>query len=458
MPLLPFNHLAYARPGFGRPEGRLQNLYVEKTEDGGFTLLPRPGLLASVEVGTGPMRAIYRQEGVFSGDTFYVVGDEVYRGSTLIGTIPGSGQVTIASSATQLVITSGGSAFIYDGTDFVIHPDNDLPQVSAVVYFAGRFVFTELGSDVFYWSEVDDAADIDGLSFATAEGWPDPNLGVFTLGDELVFPGATTFEFWTATGDPDDPFLKTPLRRYMQGCASRRSIVLMDNSFYFVGKGEQGLAVFRAGNVPEAVSTPTIAQALSESSDITGIVAFTVGFDGSVFYVLNIPGRTTFALNVVSQLWDEWPSYGRTTFRGNCALMDNGTAYVGDDETGQVWTLDRFTFADGTDPITRLASAFEKRNGTHHRVMLECARGVGLATGQGSDPLVEMRYSDDGGQTWSPWKQASLGAMGAYTVRATWYDLGQVRGAGRAMEFRCTDPVLTTFNYLISSFRGDPRF
>jgi hypothetical protein len=64
-----------------------------------------------------------------------------------------------------------------------------------------------------------------------------------------------------------------------------------------------------------------------------------------------------------------------------------------------------------------------------------------VLSGQGSNPLIEMRYSRDQGKTWSLWLPASLGAEGQYRVRADWRRLGMFDLPGALFEFRCTDPV-----------------
>lgn len=451
MPALPFNSHCYSRPRYGLLPARLQNLFVEPTSPTTFSLLPRPGLKDSVSLGTGPVRLIFRQKGFLDGATYTVSGGNVYKGSTLIGTIAATGPISAVASYTQMVITSGGLAYLWDGASFGQITDGDLPSASWVVYFAGRFIYTTVGSDTYYWSAVNDAGNIDGLAFATAEQCPDPNLGVLQFGDELVFLGSDTVEFWTATGDPNAPYIKTQLRSYLQGCAAMMSVVLIDNAFFFVGKGDDGWAVFRSENQPLALSDATIAQALDECSDQTLITAYGVGFGGHVFYVLNIPGQTTFVYDVSTKLWAEWTSYGAPIFRGLCAAMIEGVAYVGDAASGQVWTLDTKTFLDGALPITRLASAFTpllSGRRPFNRVMLECARGVEALSGQGANPIVEMRYSDDVGNTFCPWKQRSLGTQGNYRTRAIWDNLGAIKPPGRYYEFQVTDPVITTFNYI----------
>jgi len=67
---------------------------------------------------------------------------------------------------------------------------------------------------------------------------------------------------------------------------------------------------------------------------------------------------------------------------------------------------------------------------------------VGLNSGQGSDPEVMLRWSDDGGHTWSYEHWKKMGKIGQYGYRTLWRRLGmttQIRD--RVYEVSGTDPV-----------------
>jgi hypothetical protein len=65
--------------------------------------------------------------------------------------------------------------------------------------------------------------------------------------------------------------------------------------------------------------------------------------------------------------------------------------------------------------------------------------GVGQSTGQGAAPLLMLRYSNDGGHTWSNEKTATAGKVGEYGARAKFNRLGS--GRNRVWELSMTDPV-----------------
>jgi hypothetical protein len=75
-------------------------------------------------------------------------------------------------------------------------------------------------------------------------------------------------------------------------------------------------------------------------------------------------------------------------------------------------------------------------------LQLDCETGVGLISGQGSTPQVMLRFSDDGGHTWSNERWVSMGAIGTYASRAIWRRLGMTTELrDRVYEVSGTDPV-----------------
>jgi len=65
--------------------------------------------------------------------------------------------------------------------------------------------------------------------------------------------------------------------------------------------------------------------------------------------------------------------------------------------------------------------------------------GVGLQTGQGSDPEFILRWSNDGGFTWGNDHLVKIGKAGKYKHRAIKRRLGWARD--RVYEVVITDPV-----------------
>jgi hypothetical protein len=81
----------------------------------------------------------------------------------------------------------------------------------------------------------------------------------------------------------------------------------------------------------------------------------------------------------------------------------------------------------------------EKMRIRHDGLQIQMETGVGLASGQGSDPTLMVRWSNDAGHTWSNEHTVGIGAMGEYTARAIVRRLGMARD--RVYEVSGTDPV-----------------
>ena len=68
--------------------------------------------------------------------------------------------------------------------------------------------------------------------------------------------------------------------------------------------------------------------------------------------------------------------------------------------------------------------------------------GVGIATGQGSSPVVMLSLSIDGGETWTEEYQVSIGAGGAYQTRVEWWHLNSFYDG--TIKIRFSDPVFVS--------------
>jgi hypothetical protein len=78
----------------------------------------------------------------------------------------------------------------------------------------------------------------------------------------------------------------------------------------------------------------------------------------------------------------------------------------------------------------------------HNRLEVEFEAGVGLDVAEGEpgyDPQATLRWSDDGGKTWSAEKSTSIGEYQDYGARALWRSLGKSRN--RIYELTITEPV-----------------
>jgi hypothetical protein len=108
-------------------------------------------------------------------------------------------------------------------------------------------------------------------------------------------------------------------------------------------------------------------------------------------------------------------------------------------------------YSDAGGPLLRQASAFIKiEEGTPrcNNIVVHGVVGQGANVPPAVTPLIEMRWSDDQGRTFSAWRGASLGKLGDYYTRAFWTRLDCMRAPGRLGQVRCSDPVNLVLSHI----------
>src|SRR5690606_29003832 len=113
-------------------------------------------------------------------------------------------------------------------------------------------------------------------------------------------------------------------------------------------------------------------------------------------------------------------------------------------KTGNLYALDPDWYNDNGNSIISVRPAPHFSEGLvkirHNRFQLDMETGVGLdREGQGTSPRAMLRWSDDGGHSWSNERWAEIGRIGAKKARVIWRRLGSSRD--RVYEVSISDPV-----------------
>jgi hypothetical protein len=456
---------AYVARSVNAADNRMVNLFPEVVPEGGKEpafLQRAPGLNFLQTIGTGPIRGLWAHQ--TNGSDFYVVsGNGFYKvtGLTatprLLGTVIGTGPVSIADNGTQLFIAANGPSYIYNEVTDTFGPitDPDFPGAVTVSYLDGYFVFNEPNSQKIWVTQLLDGTSIDPLDFASAEGSPDGVVAVLTDHRELWVFGTDTAEVWYNTGGLDFPLTRIQGAFNEIGCAAPYSVAKMDNQIYWLGKDArgQGIVYRAAGYMGQRISTHAIEWQMQEYPDLSDAVGYTYQQDGHSFYVLNFPtANTTWVYDVATGAWHERAAFSNGEFyrhRGNNMCNFNGNIIIGDYENGNIYTFDLNVYADNGQPQKWLRSWRALPTGANnltrtaqHAMQLDCETGVGLNSGQGSNPQAMLRWSDDGGHTWSNEHWKSMGRIGRYGFRTIWRRLGMtLKIRDRVYEVSGTDPV-----------------
>jgi hypothetical protein len=489
---------AYVARSVNAADNRMINLFPEVIPEGGKEpafLNRAPGLRFLQTVGTGPIRGLWAHQ--TNGSDFYVAsGNEFYKLSsvtgtpTLLGTISGTGQVSIADNGTQLFIACNPQSYIYNEVTngFAEITDPDFTGAVTVGYLDGYFVYNEPNSQKVWVTELLDGTQVDPLSFASAEGSPDGLVAINVNHREAWLFGTDSVEVWYNAGLPDFPLTRIQGAFNELGCAAAFSVAKLDNSVFWLGQDARGEGiVYRSeGYNGKRISTHAVEWQIQQYADMSDAVAYTYQQDGHAFYVLNFPSANqTWVYDVATQGWHERAGLLDNLFtrnRGNCQCNFEGTIIVGDFENGNIYALDLTTYADNGGPQKWLRSWRALPTGQNnlkrtaqHSLQLDCETGVGLngidqndnvewffytSSGdqlvttsgdvlmfspllvQGANPQVMLRWSDDGGHTWSNEHWVSMGKIGGYSTRAIWRRLGMTQKLrDRVYEVSGTDPV-----------------
>jgi hypothetical protein len=453
MPPLPMTTGHYGRPRAKLPTIRLVNAYVESTEGGPTkeARLPRPGFALDFTLGAGPILRMFQVPGLFNSALFSVSGGGFYKDSALVETVPYGTAPRMAAAQEYLALVTGGALYVYDGTSLTLVEFFDdgvsrLPAFSGVSVLYNIWIFPVAGSNQFFFSAVGNPASINAANFGAAQTSPGPIVETIILAEEILFLCTDAVEFWDYSGSLTAPFAESQGRTYIRGCAAQGAVVKMDNAVFFVA---DDFSVYRTSAVPIKVSTPYIDDRLAEAgAGVSQCTAFTLSIEGHVFYVLNIPTlNESYAYDAQTKEWAQWGTQqpfqaNPGLFAASCAAGFGSSIWLGDAVTGDVYLLDPSNNTDNGIAKRVIVSGALWRPGGIERcntVALACVRGVGDPAAP--DPMVEMRYSDDGGRTFTPWIQASLGVAGGYYYKAVWRGLGTMQQPGRLFEFSVSDPV-----------------
>jgi hypothetical protein len=397
------------------------------------------------------------------GDYGYVVsGTELYQVTsawvaTKIGDVSGTGPVSMSDNGTQLFIACNGPSYIYNSSTlaFAQITDSDFPGAVTVGYLDGYFVFNEPNSQRIWVTSLFDGASIDPLDFASAEGSPDGLVSLIIDHREAWLFGTNSVEVWYDAGLADFPLTRIQGAFNEIGCAAAYSVSKLDNGLFWLGSDARGKGiVYRAnGYTGQRVSTHAVEWHIQQYADISDALAYTYQQDGHAFYVLVFPSaNTTWVYDVATGAWHERAGLDNGVFtrhRGNCQMAFSGQIAIGDFENGNVYAFDLEVFADNSAPQKWLRSwralptgENNLKRSVQHSLQLDCESGNGLNDGQGSDPQVMLRWSDDGGHTWSNEHWKSTGAIGVYGKRVFWRRLGMTtKIRDRVYEVSGTDPV-----------------
>lgn len=430
------------------------NAFAEASDQGKapFALFTDPGLTEYVSFGSE-----LHTRGLFSlAGKLYVVADEHLYSvntagtTTLIGTILGTASVIVAinkkTTHPQACIIADSNRYILENDVLSEMADADLPAgVHSVAYLDGYGIFG-LYDGTFYISSLNSFDSIDALDFAEAEGDPDGGVRVFVSGRDFYYFGEKSTEVWQNTGNTDFPFERLPGGFFPVGCKSKYTPCNFDNSVVWVD--DAGRVVRAESYTAKRISNHGVERDIQRTIDegrAGEMEAFVYREGGHEFYFLNGPDWT-WVYDAASKLWHPKKSHGLDRSKIRQYIRSGDRHIVGDDTAGKlhIMSMDAYDEAGG-HLVTELQSPVIAEPGAGliwDSLLIDVQMGVGRGTDvHSATPLMSLRWSDDGCQTWKGPRERSLGGLGQYGGRIQFNDLGASNLQGRAWKFSVSAPV-----------------
>lgn len=433
---------------------RRLNCFYEFLQDGDKTrvaIYGTPGLtLFSSALGATPIRGW-----IAIGDYVYIV----HRRSlwrvdnsmtfTNMGTLnTTTGYVDMAYNGTLILIVDGtnGYTLTISSSTFAQILDVDFPNGAKTCdWIDGQFLVDRGSGDSFQTSPNGTAWG--PLDFATAESQPDGIVRIFADHGEALLMGSDTIEPWGNIGAPDFAFSPIKGGIMEMGLAARWSVAKFNDGVAFLGRNIQGQVqvYYLKGYSPVKISSNEFDAVIASYSGVESATGFAFMDRGHPMYQINFPGPgKSWRYDATTSDWYE-VAYDTTEgqHRANLQIEYLNRTLVSDYENGNIYILDSTVYTDNGTAIARELRGRHVFNKSDRMVVnelfLDFETGVGLVTGQGSDPQAMLQISKDNGHTWGNELWTTIGAIGKYLTRVHWRRLGVAYDM--VFKIRVTDPV-----------------
>lgn len=468
MPDFGFVGASYVAPSIYQDDQECINLYPQidhqkaPGERGVVALYPTPGLkIVTTPITTGEVRGAWVQPG---GGTLYVViaNQLLAIAPNFIGPVVGllgtrSGPVSMTDNGASLFLADGIARYAYTwGTNtFATLTDGPFTIASRVDTVDNFVVYNLPGTNEWGCTDLK-ATTSNGLNFAFKDSSSDNLISLIVNRREVFLLGERTTEVWTDVGTFPFPFGRVPGTTSQHGCLAPASVARLGESFAWLAQDTRGQSVVVAmnGYEPVRISTSAVENEIQSYAVQNDAIAYSYQQGGQEFYVLTFPtADKTWVYDLSTNLWHKRASRDGNNVlhrhRSNCAANFQGDIVVGDYVSGALYIFQKDLFVDQltvtvNSPIPRIRRCphltSDLRRQFFHDFQIQFQPGVGLQTGQGSDPQAMLRWSDDGGSTWSNEHWRSIGKTGKYKNRCRWAGpLGEARD--RIFEVQVTDPI-----------------
>lgn len=434
------------------------------------SMFPTPGLPLYATADGRYHRGAYVARSVGLADRcFFVVDTTLYELGT-DATITSRGSLSnMAYGFTRITMKVNGNNHMFIGhpsasydfdltTNTLVQiTDVDYPGMETADYMDGYLLVSKSGRTYFN-NVLNDFTSWDGSDVLTPTFKADGVVAVGVIKEELYNFGSETIEPYL--NDGTSPFSRRSGATVLYGLAAKDSLCVFNDGFLFLGKNDRGqFAVYHMGydysinQISDMSRNWLLNNTSGPVEEAYAFIQYTK--DGHIWYHITIPTlHTTLVYDIMTKEWFERQSkrpapdsdgtdiWGE--FRGKYHVSFNGLNLFFDMYSGKIFSESYTTFTEDSLIIKRIRTSQiydqERRYISTSDLEIDCNTGeAAVNTGQGSDPILMLEISRDGGRTFGSPRHISVGALGKFTNRAKINRLGTARSW--VLRLTLTDPI-----------------
>lgn len=382
-----------------------------------------------------------------TGTTFYLIEEDGTHVAK--GTVEGAERCIIDGLQDTVLIVTAGRVYKYNVvtdtfTDETSAPNFESPN--SVTVLNSQAIYDGDG-DRFAVSDVGDGTSINALNYAQAESKADDLVRPYAFNQRVYMLGKRTVEIWWNSGTGTPPFARVEGGIRQVGLSALHCVGNSDEFMYFLGTDNQVYAM--SGSQLQVVSQQPLTREISKYTKTSDAFGWCTKYQGQWMFIMTFPSASKTWVYPEGGEWFELSDDAMgNRWIGNSYAFAYRKHFVADYQNGNLYELDDDTYTNNGNEIIRMRDTGVIHGGligqdgkeiTMGKFELYLQTGVGLLSGQGSDPKIMLSYSDDGGQTWSEEQWGYIGKLGDFVIRVTWDAQGSF--LNRIIRVSTSDPV-----------------
>lgn len=324
---------------------------------------------------------------------------------------------------------------------------------SHIAFIDGWLIINRVGSQRFATSApVPYTMIFDPVFFALKDSQSDNLQGLHELNRELWLIGERASEIWFNAGGANFAFQRIPGAAPTIGTSAPQTITKAGDSLCWLGRTSEGenIAIQTQQYSWKRISQHGVEHQISKYPLVTDAFSFAYEEEGHLFVFYTFPTADKSWVWDANGNWHERASFDANLglfhrHRSNCFMNFQNLRIVGDYRSGQVHQMSRDYFTDAGEPLVAVRrcphvwSREDRKRNFSAAIQIDFAAGVGLQAGQGSDPRLMLRWSNDSGKTFPVEVWVRVGKAGETKNRAIKRRLGSY--FDRVYEARYSEPT-----------------